>query len=243
MKEDREQDCIKNELKYLQDFLIQQIFTKQLLYSKLYASYEEGGREEGKCRVSATQDLTVGKHLYKQIDDYAQCHPVVEAHTSRNGKRKEGRSTLLSQWPGISVHPALHRKPCEARTLFPSSLLLHRSARSWHIGVTEQMIIEKMPSGKESQGSLEQRGSNCLEHIGLDCSQYSPRERGVRFQNREIIESIQMCMGGRKPISLLKFPLYLPVHLSASPKQFRLHLESLKPIIFLKNQSSEAEEL
>lgn len=29
------------------------------------------GREEGKCRVSATQDLTVGKHLYKQIDDYA----------------------------------------------------------------------------------------------------------------------------------------------------------------------------
>lgn len=30
------------------------------------------GREEGKCRVSATQDLTAGKHLYKyKIDDYA----------------------------------------------------------------------------------------------------------------------------------------------------------------------------
>lgn len=27
------------------------------------------GREEAKCRVSATQDLTAGKHLYKQIDD------------------------------------------------------------------------------------------------------------------------------------------------------------------------------
>lgn len=96
------------------------------------------------------------------------------------------------------------------------------------------MIIEKMPSGKESQGGLEWRGSNCLEHIGLDCSQYSPTERGARLQNREITEAIQMCMGGRKPVSLLKFPLYFPVHLSASPKQIRLRLESLKPIIFLE---------
>lgn len=73
IKEDREQDCIKNELKYLEDFCIKQIFTKQLLPSKHYARCKEGkegetegGRKKEKCQFSAIQDLAVGKHPYKQ---------------------------------------------------------------------------------------------------------------------------------------------------------------------------------
>lgn len=86
----------------------------------------------------------------------------------------------------------------------PSFLHLYTSTgqhSAWHIGVTKQMSIEKMPSGEETQSRLEWKGSNCLKHIGLDSSQYSPTERVVRLQNREITESIPKRVGGRKPIS------------------------------------------